>query len=185
MEIKTGDLIVQKTLESIQGDTLAIPPPKGVMHIQFRRFAGCPICNLHLHAFINRHSELAKLNITEVAVFHSSKSAMLEQQLQAPFPIIADPELVLYREFGVETSIMSVLNPKAWPSAIGGLIKIGPGFPSRGESALGLPADFLLDSTGKVLALKYGLHADDHWSFDEVIALARSSQSKLNLEKTL
>jgi peroxiredoxin len=100
---------------------------------------------------------------------------MLDQQANAPFPIVADPDLKLYREFGVETSILSVLNPKAWPSAIGGLIKVGPGFPSHGESALGLPADFLINSKGKVIALKYGSHADDHWDFDEVVALARTA----------
>ena len=41
-----------------------------------------------------------------------------------------------------------------------------------GESPLGLPADFLLDPTGLIKAVKYGEHAYDQWEVDEVIALA-------------
>jgi hypothetical protein len=38
---------------------------------------------------------------------------------------------------------------------------------------LGLPADFLIASDGRVLALKYGSHAYDQWSVDELLALAQ------------
>jgi hypothetical protein len=42
----------------------------------------------------------------------------------------------------------------------------------RGGS-LGLPADFLIASDGRVLALKYGRHADDQWSIDELLTRVR------------
>lgn len=35
---------------------------------------------------------------------------------------------------------------------------------------LGLPADFLINSNGRVIAAKYGKHAYDHWSVDELLA---------------
>jgi hypothetical protein len=35
-----------------------------------------------------------------------------------------------------------------------------------------LPADFLIGSDGLVIACKYGDHANDHWSVDEVLAHA-------------
>ena len=38
---------------------------------------------------------------------------------------------------------------------------------------LGLPADFLIAPDGRVMAAKYGEHADDQWSVDEMLALAR------------
>jgi len=38
-----------------------------------------------------------------------------------------------------------------------------------------LPADFLIARDGRVLACKYGTHAVDHWSVDEVVALAREA----------
>jgi hypothetical protein len=37
----------------------------------------------------------------------------------------------------------------------------------------GLPADFLIAPSGQVLACKYGSHAYDQWSVDEVLGLAR------------
>jgi hypothetical protein len=41
-----------------------------------------------------------------------------------------------------------------------------------GEKHLGLPADFLIGSDGRVLATKYGSHADDQWSVDELLDVA-------------
>jgi peroxiredoxin len=179
-QIKPGDFVEPCVLESVQGASVRIPPPAQIiLHLQFRRFAGCPICNLHLQTFIRRHRELAENQIQEVAVFHSPKSTMLEHQLSAPFPFVADPDKKLYKAFGVDTSIMSVLNPKAWPAAVKGLFGQGPGFPSRGESALGLPADFLIDSAGKVITVHYGKHASDQLEFDELLKLVVYAESKV------
>ena len=171
---KAGEFVEPRTVESIRGPTVPIPPAAHFMHLQFRRFAGCPICNLHLRSFIRRHDELLAHQIQEVAVFHSPKSAMLEHQASAPFPFVADPEKKLYKAFGVESSLLSLLDPRAWPAAIKGLLRAGPGLPSRGESVRGLPADFLIDSSGKIVALKYGAHASDQWGFDEVLELVRA-----------
>jgi hypothetical protein len=35
-----------------------------------------------------------------------------------------------------------------------------------------LPADFLIGSDGRVLAAKFGRHADDQWSVDELLDMA-------------
>jgi hypothetical protein len=37
---------------------------------------------------------------------------------------------------------------------------------------LGLPVDFLTSPDGTILASKHGRRAHDHWSVDEVVALA-------------
>jgi peroxiredoxin len=173
---KVGDSIDPCVLESVQGTMVSIPPVQPFMHLQFRRFAGCPICNLHLQSFIRRYSELLANQIQEVVVFHSPLSTMREYQISAPFPFIADPDKKLYKAFGVKTSIMSVLNPKSWSAAVKGVFNQGLGFPSWGESALGLPADFLIDRAGKIVAVKYGAHAFDQWEVDELIYLVGSAQ---------
>jgi hypothetical protein len=65
---------------------------------------------------------------------------------------------------------------RAWSAATRGMT--GKGRPSLrgaaglGEKHLGLPADFLISSGGRVLAAKYGSHADDQWSVDELLDLA-------------
>jgi hypothetical protein len=44
-----------------------------------------------------------------------------------------------------------------------------------------VPADFLINQTGTIVAVKYGAHADDQWSVDEVIELAKYQQSEPKL----
>src|SRR6516225_909320 len=109
-----------RRLETITGQSLSLPAAAGTTHLQFRRFAGCPICSLHLRSFAGRHQELADAGITEVVFFHSSAEALRGYQALLPFAVIADPDKVAYREFGVETSLRAVADPRAWSSALRG-----------------------------------------------------------------
>lgn len=171
---RPGDHIAPLQLTSIDGQTVSIPDGQALTHLQFRRFAGCPMCNLHIHSFVRRHTELAQAGIQEVAVFHSSQAALRAQHAQAPFALIADPHKALYRQFGIETSWRSVLDPRAWRAAVQGLLQHGLKLPTRGESVLGMPADFLIAPGGRVVAAHHGAHADDQWSLDELLALAKN-----------
>jgi hypothetical protein len=49
--------------------------------------------------------------------------------------------------------------------------------PRHGDTALGLPADFLIEPDGRVREAKYGRHASDHWPVDELIRLARAPEA--------
>jgi peroxiredoxin len=170
--IETNQQISPREVVTIRGDHLSIPDAKRLVHLQFRRFAGCPICKLHLRSIARRHHELVAAGILEVAVFHSPLQAMLRHQHSLPFAVVADPGKLLYTDFGVETSVRSILDPRTRGAIVRGLRTFGPGPPARGESGLGLPADFLIAPEGRVVACKYGAHADDHWSVDEILALA-------------
>ncbi|MDX1438951.1 MAG: peroxiredoxin-like family protein [Rubricoccaceae bacterium] len=167
-----GERIERRTLETIRGGEVAIPDAALLTHLQFRRYAGCPMCNLHLQSFIKRHSELVQHGIQEVVVFHSSKQALLNEHADAPFALIPDPKRTLYKEFGVEVSWGAVLHPRVWITGVSGLLRHGLSIPERRESTLGLPADFLIGADGRVLACKYGMHASDHWEVDDVLNLA-------------
>jgi hypothetical protein len=46
------------------------------------------------------------------------------------------------------------------------------------DGSFGLPADFLVGPDGIVRAVKYGVHADDQWSVDEVLALADGARAR-------
>jgi hypothetical protein len=181
--IETGTVIARRALSGIRNQAVSIPQPDRLVHLQFRRFAGCPVCNLHLQSFVRRHDEIANLGICEVVVFHSTAGELLHHESDLPFAAIADPEKRLYRDFGVEASPRALLDPRAWPPIIRAILKSGwdvirhrrpvpPIWPKGGS--LGLPADFLIADDGQVLACKYGLHADDQWSVDQLLSLARS-----------
>ena len=169
-----GDHIDSLQLTVINGQTIDVPHPQALTHLQFRRFAGCPMCNLHIHSFVRRHAELQQAGIQEVAVFHSSKADLLAQHARAPFALIADPHKALYRRFGVEAGWRAIGDPRSWPAGVRGLLRHGFGLPDQGQSMLGLPADFLIAPDGRVLAAHYGSHADDQWSLDELLALAKT-----------
>lgn len=172
-KIKVGDFIVPHRLETISASRVDVPATQQVTHIQFRRFSSCPICNLHIDTFIDRHLELVESGIQEVVVFHSTQEEMLRYGSNVPFAMIADPAKELYKAFGVESSVMSIINPAAWASGVTGLIKFKQLPFEKGQGLFGLPADFLIAKTGEVVAVKYGNHADDHWDVNEVIRQAR------------
>jgi hypothetical protein len=47
----------------------------------------------------------------------------------------------------------------------------------KSEEHMGLPADFLIGFDGVILAAKYGAYVDDHWSVDNLLALARTASA--------
>ncbi|MFF4342552.1 peroxiredoxin-like family protein [Kitasatospora sp. NPDC001540] len=163
------------------GTPLPPVPADGLTHLQFRRFAGCPICNLHLRSFAVRHPQLREAGVREVAVFHSPADELRPYADGLPFPLLADPEQRLYRAYGVERGARALLDPRVWPSIVRGLARSVP-LVLRGRERppasrplggrLGLPADFLLTADGRIAAAHYGTHAADHWSVDQVLALA-------------
>ena len=66
-----GDAFPRLELTASSGQPVVIPDPAGdFVHLQFRRFAGCPICNLHLRSIVRRYDEIRSHGIREVVVFH-------------------------------------------------------------------------------------------------------------------
>ncbi len=114
--------------------------------------------------------------------FHSTAAELSKHEAELPFPLIADPERVLYRRLGVERRPGSLLSPRALGAAIAGEAAalrshstkrgaLGPVKPTGGR--LGLPADFLIAPDGRITALNYGRHAYDQWTGDERLDHAR------------
>jgi peroxiredoxin len=180
--LSVGDDFPQLTLSGISEETIVIPDPGcALTHLQFRRFAGCPICNLHLRSISARLDEITAAGIREAVVFHSSPDELRKYEKDLPFPVVGDPERKLYRRFGVEASAKAILNPGAWRalprgwwyavrSAITKRQAVMPANPTNGN--LGLPADLLIDADGRVAAVKYGNHAYDQWSVEELLAIS-------------
>ena len=180
---RVGDSIPALELTATSGRRVTIPDPDGdYVHLQLRRFAGCPICNLHLRSIVTRHDEIRSAGIREVVVFHSSAAELAKHEAELPFPLIADPERELYRRLAVERRPGSLLSPRAVGAAMAGQAAaltnhstkrgaLGPVKPTGGR--LGLPADFLIAPDGRITALKYGRHAYDQWTVDELLDHAR------------
>ena len=170
MKFKPGDIVPATTLESVTGEPIKLPDPNRLVHLQFRRFVDCPICNTHIAELRGRAHEIEAAGIKEVIVFHSSAKSIRSYQKDVPFVLVGDPKKALYKEFGVETSL-GFMSHKALGAGMRGIAHAHFGLRLSG-GPLGLPADFLIAPSGQIKAVKYGTHAYDQWSVDDLIALA-------------
>jgi len=171
MKFKPGDIVPATALESVTGEPIKLPDPNRLVHLQFRRFVDCPICNTHIAEVRRRAHDIEAAGIKEVIVFHSSVQSIRSYQKDVPFLLVGDPKKALYKEFGVETSL-GFMSLKALGAAIRGIAHGHFGLRLSG-GPLGLPGDFLIAPSGQIKAVKYGTHAYDQWSVDELIMLAK------------
>src|SRR5436190_16233466 len=112
---RVSDAFPTLDLTATSGELVTIPDPAGdFVHLQLRRFAGCPVCNLHLRSIVARHHEITAAGITEVVVFHSPADELRQHAAGLPFAVVADPDKALYRELGAESSPRAMLDPRAW-----------------------------------------------------------------------
>ena len=183
MPISPGSMLRPRVLEDVSGRLVSLPQQGALVHLQFRRFAGCPVCNLHLRSFARRHRELEAASVREVVLFHSPADELRRHTAELPFAIVADPGKRLYAEFGVASSPRALLDPRAWlpilraiAFAAGGIVTGTVRAPATNPHGgrLGLPADFLIAPDGRVVACKHGAHVDDQWSVDEVLAQSQT-----------
>jgi len=179
---RVGSMFEPRTLVTLFGDAVNVPSPVERVHLQLRRFAGCPVCDRHLHELARRNAEIEAAGVREVVVFHSTAEELRKYEADLPFSVVPDPNKRLYFELGVESGPRALLDPRAWPTIAravlrsAGRVASGRGtLPSLnpGGGRLGLPAEFLIERDGSVLAAHYGEHAGDHWSVDELLRLAR------------
>ena len=177
MKFKPGDRIPPITATTIHGEAITVPD-KGTsdVHLQFLRFAGCPVCNFHVHNLSKRATEIKEAGIHQVLVFHSSRDEMLKYQAQLPFDCIPDPNKSLYREFGVETSLLALLRPAVLWAGIRGIWTTRKLYKKAENGIFGLPADFLIDPDGEVLAAHYGANAYDNWDADQILQIVNERE---------
>ena len=121
---------------------------------------------LSTRQFAARHAEFVARDVALVRVFHSPAPALRDHAVgphALPFPVLADPEKRVYREYGIGSSWLALLKP-------GALARIrearAHGLAPRWRDALrdgigGTPADFLIGRDGKIVALHYGTHFAD------------------------
>jgi peroxiredoxin len=184
-QLRIGDVFPGLGLTAIDGQEVAVPAGDGrITHLQFRRFAGCPICNLHLRSVTARIDEIEDAGVREVVIFHATDDELRKYQDDMPFAVVGDPDRELYRRFGVEHTARAILDPRSWRAFLPGIVNALRRASSRRRAPLpvapngghlGLPADLLVAPDGTVAAVKYGDHAYDQWTVDEVLSEASNA----------
>lgn len=139
--------------------------------LSFFRGASCPFCNLRISQLINRYSEFEKQGIRIIIFFAASKEEILEYagKQKAPFPIIPDPNLEIYKKYGVEESslgmIRAMINPlKMMKVMFSGFFNMK----SIKDKPI-VPADFLINENQIIHRAYYGNDFGDHIAISEIL----------------
>ena len=171
--INTSDIAPEFSAQSTHNEHITLKRYKGsFLLISFYRYASCPFCNLRVHESIEFQNKMLYHNIKLLAIFQSPKEKIMQYvgKQEVSFPIISDPEKILYSLYGVQKSWLGLLIaiiikiPKAlysifWRGFIPGSIENGINQ---------LPADFLIGPDGTVLISYYGKDISDHLPFDKI-----------------
>ena len=171
MRLKIGERAPLFRVRDFKGKIIETDSFKGsALLISFFRYAACPFCNLRVHQMIRAFDRLHGKNLNIISIFQSPSSSISEYvgNQEPPFPIIGDPKLKLYKQYGLEQSwfkfLLSCLNPLNSIRAIQkGLFNIHPEGPVNR-----LPADFLVDGNGIISNAYYAKTAADHIPLSEV-----------------
>ncbi len=151
--------------------------------IGFFRHAGCPFCNLRVHALQKKHLELQELNLEMIFFFESKAKVLLSSIFHkevSPIPLIADPEKIMYQTYGIETSAA-----KSTKSHLTSFIQTAirakmKGLPMHmmadGESISTMPAEFLLDENLTIRKVHYANGLNDRLSMDVIFDFANSGK---------
>ncbi len=169
-------------LRDIYGRNIDLNAYKGKkVFISFFRHAGCPFCNLRVHALQKKHLELKEKNLEMIFFFESSEKVLLSSIFHkevSPIPLIADPEKIWYQTYGIENSAA-----KSTKSHLTGFIQTTVKAKLKGlpvhmmagkESINTIPAEFLLDENLIIRKIHYANGLNDRLSMEFIYDFAES-----------
>lgn len=152
----------------INGKGVAIGTGKRMV-LSFFREASCPFCNFRVYVLTNNFRNLAELGLDVVAVF-SSEETEVRKFIAAqprPFRIVADPQNTAHNTYQIQRSWWGKFRAMLvhMPALFAGLrLTRGAGVTTGNL----LPADFLIDETGKLVEAYYGKDAGDHIPIERI-----------------
>ena len=181
MKLAAGAKAPDFTVKDLNGAEVKLSAYRGKkVLLTFYRFADCPFCNLRVNLLMRKTEKLEKEGLVMLAFFYSHAENMKKftKHHKPTFPVIPDPELTTYLQYGVEDGGMMAAIFTMLFHPFAAMIAMMKGyFPSTIDgSVTGLPADFLIDEEGVIKAAHYGSNFSDHLGIDtiEKFASARS-----------
>ncbi len=159
--------------EDIYGEAFQLSALRGKrVMLSFFRDAACPFCNLRVYELTHRYKSWQQDGLEVIAMFSdtSDKVRNFVARHPRPFRMISDPELDVYNQYGVEHSIRAIFRAMLFklPNLVRGFMTGGR--PSNNPHIKIVPADFLIDETGKVTQVWYGRDTSDHIPLEDIQA---------------
>lgn len=180
MRLQPGTLAPSFGATALGGANVSLDALRGrTVLLKFYRFATCPICNLHMHRFIQEHPQLEAAEVKTVVFFHSPESKLAAtNESMTPFDLVPDPDKRVFRRYGVETGWLGMFSPAVMRDYITAMrAGFEPGFFTSEGGINGYPADFLIDSDGRIRLARYGKHYADSLTVAEVLGALEVEQA--------
>jgi len=151
--------------------------------IAFFRHAGCPFCNLRVHALTKVHEKLKAKGLEMIFFFESTDKILLRSTFHkevSPIPLISDPDKGIYAKYGLEES-KSISTKSHITTFIQTAIKAKTkGVPIHmmkdKESINTIPAEFLVDKGLRLKKLHYSKSLTDRLDLDLIDKFAEDSR---------
>lgn len=117
----------------------------------------------------------AGLHVVLVGLGTQAEALKFSRQFDVPFPIIVDPQKLLYRTYGLKkASIMQLVTPDILLKGIRSMREGHlPGMPQGDVQQL--PGAFVIDREGHILLSHFAQNAADHLSADAIVAATLKS----------
>lgn len=171
MRLKSGDKAKNFSVVDIFDRPIRLTDYQGrKLLLSFYRYASCPLCNMRVHELIVNFPRLQEMGLSMLAFFQSQVESIREYvgKQDAPFPIVADPERLVYQEYGVEASWMGFLKGGFRIMTLVDGLKQGF-LPGKMEGKTNLvPADFLIGPDLYISKAYYGEDIGDHMPLAQI-----------------
>ena len=151
--------------------------------VAFFRHAGCPFCNLRVHALSKAHADLRLKGLEMIFFFESRPSVILRSSFHqgvSPIPIISDPGKTWYQAYGIENSVMkstvshvTSFVQTAWKAQSA---KVPLHLMASGESFSTMPAEFLLDENLIIRKVHYAERLNDRLDLSEIVRFVNTGK---------
>ena len=153
--------------------------------LSFFRHAGCPMCNLRTRELILAHDKMQQYGLKVMAVFESPAKSIKRDvgRQNPPFPLIPDPQRLLYKLYGVTISWLGFVKIFAVrPKHVYQAIFKNSFIPKFAEATPMMPADFLIDPNGTVRIAYYGTDIGDHLPLDDLYTALDNIKTSVDIK---
>lgn len=165
MRLKTGQLAKPFSTTDIHDRPVSLQDYNGQwVLLALLRFVTCPRCSLRIYSLSLRYPVLQERGLQVVAFVESPKALILQRSyaVDAPFPIIADPDQEFYRLYGVKNSRFGLWwGGHVHKAEIREAARLGFGEPTVIGNDYRMPADFIINPQQRIQVAHYGRHSAD------------------------
>ena len=169
--LMNNDQAIEFVMKDYLGENIDLSNYKGKkILLSFFRGASCPFCNLRIKKLIKRKAEFEDNQIEIITFFAATREEVNQYagKQKAPFAIIPDPKMEIYKKYGIEKSHSGLLRSLVKPRIILGLLTTGLLNLKTIYEPL-IPADFLIDESQVIHRAYYGKDYQDHLPIKDIL----------------